>query len=65
MEEIAKVAIEEFQKNPDGSWVCVKNSDITTKSGRVIRVAPGTTFKKGATISGLDLAKALDEVSGS
>jgi hypothetical protein len=64
MEEIAKVAIEEFQKNPDGSWVCVKNADITTKSGRVIRVTPGLTFRKGGKISGLDVAKALDEISG-
>jgi hypothetical protein len=64
MEEIAKVAIEEFQRKPDGSWICVKNSDITTKSGRVIRVAPGTTFRKGGRLSGLDVAQALDELSG-
>ncbi|HEY3275056.1 MAG TPA: hypothetical protein VGJ94_00420 [Syntrophorhabdaceae bacterium] len=64
MEEIAKVEIKEFQKNPDGSWVCIKNSDITTKSGRVIRVSPGTTFRPGGKVSGLEVAKALDEVSG-
>jgi hypothetical protein len=64
MEEIAKVAIEEFRREPDGSWVCVKNSDITTKTGRVIRVAPGTTFRKGGRLSGLDVAHALDELSG-
>ena len=64
MEEIAKVALEEFQRNPDGSWVCVKNADITTKSGRVIRVSPGTTFRKGGRVSDLEVAKALDEISG-
>ena len=64
IEEVAKIAVEEFQKKPDGSWVCVKNADITTKSGRVIRVAPGTTFNKGGKVSGLDVVKALDEISG-
>ncbi len=64
MEEIAKVTIEEFKKESDGSWVCVKNADITTKSGRIIRVSPRTTFKKGFILSGLDVASALDEVIG-
>ena len=64
MEEAAKLAMDEFEKRPDGSWVCVKNSDITTKSGRVIRVAPGTIFKKGASLSGLDVAAALDAAGG-
>jgi hypothetical protein len=63
-EEVAKVTIEEFEKKPDGSWVCIKNADITTKSGRVIRVTPGMTLRKGGKISGLDIAKALDQVSG-
>lgn len=63
MDEIAKIAIDEFEKKPDGSWVCVKNSDVTTKLGRVIRVAPGTTFKKGGTLSGIDFVEALNKVS--
>ncbi len=63
MEEIAKVALDEFKKEADGSWVCVKNADITTKTGKVIRVTPGMKFVKGAILSGLDVAAALDIAS--
>jgi uncharacterized LabA/DUF88 family protein len=64
MTEIAKIMIEEFEKKPDGSWVCVKNSDITTKSREVIRITPGMTFRKGVKLWGLDVAEALDKISG-
>ena len=62
-EIITKLASDEYQKNPDGSWTCVKNSDITTNTGRIIRIAPGTTFKKDTRFLGLDIVKALDEIS--
>ncbi|HOW55588.1 MAG TPA: hypothetical protein PLR60_13160 [Syntrophorhabdaceae bacterium] len=64
MDEIVKIAIDEYEKKPDGSWVCVKNSDVTTKTGKVIRIAPGTAFSKGRTFLGLDIAEALDKISG-
>lgn len=64
MEEIAKIVVEEFEKKPDGSWVAVKNSDIATKTGRIIRIAPGMTFTKGSKLWGLDIVKVLDEASG-
>ncbi len=63
MDEITKIAIEEFEKKPDGSWVCVKNSDVTTKSQKVIRLIPGMTFKKGVVFCGVDIAEALDNIS--
>jgi len=63
MDEITKIAVEEFEKKPDGSWVCVKNSDVNTKLGRVIRVTPGMTFRQGGSLSGVDVAKALDAIS--
>jgi len=63
MAEIAKIMLEEFEKKPDGSWVCVKNSDITTKSQEVIRITPGMTFRKGFKLWGLDVAEALDKIS--
>lgn len=63
MDEIIKIIIEEFEKKPDGSWVAVKNSDISTESGRIIRIAPGMTFRKGISTWGLDVAKTLDEKS--
>jgi hypothetical protein len=65
MEEIAKIVPEEFQKKPDGSWVCVKNADIFTKSGRVIRISPGITFSKDRPLWDVDLATVLDEIGGS
>ncbi len=62
MEEVAKIAVEEFEKKPDGSWVCVKNADINTKTGRVIRLAPGMIFRKGVTFQGIDIAEVLDKI---
>ncbi len=63
MEEIAKIVVEEFEKKPDGSWVCTKNSDITTKSQMVIRLTPGMVFRKGFPMCGIDVAEALDQAS--
>lgn len=63
MDEIVKITLEEFEKKPDGSWVCVKNSDIGTKSQRIIRIPPGMFFKKGYTFCGVDVAEALDRIS--
>lgn len=63
MDEIAKIAVEEYERKPDGSWVCIKNSDITTKTGRIMRIAPGMVFRKGGTFQGVDVAEALDRIS--
>ncbi len=62
-DEIAKVNLKEFEKKSDGSWVCVQNSDISMKTGRIIRVAPGTVFRKGAMFVGIDMADQLDKFS--
>ncbi|HNQ47332.1 MAG TPA: hypothetical protein PK125_04765 [Syntrophorhabdus sp.] len=64
MEEIAKISIDEYERRPDGSWVCIKNSDITTKSNWVIRVSPGVIFQKNRRLFGLNVADALDKISG-
>ena len=63
MDEITKIAIEEFEKKPDGSWVCVANSDITMKTGKIIRVAPGTVFRKGTMFVGINMVEELDKFS--
>ncbi len=63
MEEIVKIAIEEYEKKPDGSWVSIKNSDITTKTGRIVRIPPGTVFKKETRLCGLDVVSALDAIA--
>ncbi len=64
MDEISKIAVDEFEKQPDGSWTCVKNSDVTTKSQKVIRLMPGMIFKKGYLFCGVDVAETLDKISG-
>lgn len=63
MDEIAKIMIDEFEKKPDGSWVCVKNADVSTKSQRIIRLTPGLIFRKGFVFCGVDIADALDKAS--
>ncbi len=62
-DEISKIAVGDFEKKPDGSWVCVKNSDITAKSGKIMRIAPTTTFKKGGRFLGFDIVEALEKAS--
>ena len=63
MDVIKKINIGEYEKKPDGSWVCVKVADINTQSGLIIRVGPGFTFKKGIKYWGFDIPKVLDELS--
>ena len=63
MDEIVKIAVDEFEKKPDGSWISVKNSDIITKAGSVVRITPGLTFKKGINLWELDVAQALDNAA--
>ncbi len=63
MDEITKIAIGDFEKKPDGSWVVVNNSDIITKAGNVIRLTPGIIFKKGRKLWELDIVEVLDKAS--
>lgn len=63
MDSIAKIAIEDFDKKPDGSWVAVKNSDIITQGGGFIRIGPGMRFAPGRHLWGLDVAETLDKIS--
>jgi len=63
MDEIVKIMVEEFEKKPDGSWVCIKVSDISTKLNRVIRIPSGMVFRKGFTFCGVDVAETLDKLS--
>jgi len=63
-DEVTKITVEDFEKKPDGSWVAVKNSDVQSKTGKVVRITPGLVFRKGGKLSGLDVAEALDKISG-
>jgi len=62
MDEIKKMKVEDFEKQPDGSWVCLKPTDIITLTG-IIRVGPGFTFKQGIKLWELDVPKVLDQMS--
>ncbi|HEX2966183.1 MAG TPA: hypothetical protein VHO84_10365 [Syntrophorhabdaceae bacterium] len=63
MDEITKIAVEDFEKKPDGSWMVSKNSDIITKAGNVIRLTPGIVLKKGRKLWELDVVEVLEKVS--
>ncbi|MCX8111270.1 MAG: hypothetical protein N3D15_08495 [Syntrophorhabdaceae bacterium] len=63
MDEIATINIGDFKKQPDGTWVVAKISDIITKDGNYIRLAPGMFFKQGSKLWGFDIVKILDELS--
>ena len=63
MNNVVKLATDCFEKKMDGSWIAVKNSDIVTQDGKIIRIAPGMTFTPGHPIWGVDVVQALEEVS--
>jgi hypothetical protein len=49
-----------FEKNPDGSWTCIKSTDIKD-GGSIIRLKPGMTFKKSQQPWGLNVCELLDQ----
>lgn len=62
MQPTAIVSPKEFRRNPDGSWTCIKNSDIKSAYG-IYRVSPGMTFKKKQSIWGIDVVELLDQTN--
>ena len=54
------VSRDAFQKNPDGSWTCIKTSDIKNGSN-IIRVNSGMIFKKSNPQWGIDVAEILEQ----
>ena len=52
--------IENFERDRDGAWRCVKPAELQTATGR-IQVAPGTLFTRGTMFMGIDLAALLEE----
>ncbi|NMC73150.1 MAG: hypothetical protein GYA56_02125 [Geobacteraceae bacterium] len=62
MDEITNISVEDFQRQPDGSWVAIRTSDVQSKTGKVIRIPPGMSFRKGGKLVGFDIAEALDRV---
>ena len=60
MQQKAMVSKKDFQKNPDGSWTCIKNTDIKSVFG-IFRINPSMTFKKTFPVWGIDVAELLDQ----
>ena len=49
-----------FEKNSDGSWTCIKNTDIVYQ-GYTHRVNPGFVFRKSKTQWGIDVVAVLEQ----
>lgn len=52
--------LEAFRHNPDGSWSCIAPATLDHPKGR-IQVTPGSTFTRGKTFMGIDVAEWLDQ----
>jgi hypothetical protein len=50
---------ESFQRTADGGWLCIERAALQGPRIR-IEVLPGSIFKPGAKVEGLDLAGFLD-----
>jgi hypothetical protein len=49
-----------FWRYADGSWICTEPVTLDHPHGRM-QVAPGTTFERGESFMGVDLALWLDD----
>ncbi len=62
MTEQERPIIDNFTKNPDGTWTSIKATPL--KSGnRTITIGEGMTFTRGETFMFIDVAEYLDEQS--
>lgn len=52
--------IKHLVHQPDGSWKCVSDGEISTALGRV-QVTEGAVFTRGTIFMGVDIVKLLDE----
>ena len=48
-----------FRRADDGAWLCIEPATLQGPRGR-IEVAPGSLFRHGTRVMGLDLAEFLD-----
>ena len=54
---------EDFKRDRDGAWVCVKPTELVLPSGR-IQIAVGTRFTPGTRFMGVDLVQLLEDGKG-
>jgi len=60
MKQKDPVNCQHFSKDSEDSWVSVHITDIKAPNG-IIRIPPGTTFRKGRTLSGVDVVSLLEQ----
>ncbi len=53
-----------FERQPDGSWLCVAPATIVTQDGTVT-VEPGSVFAYGKVVGHLDIAEYLEQLGAS
>lgn len=51
--------IKHFERQPDGSWLCISHAEIRTIMGR-IQVSQGTHFMPGTVFMAVDIVELLD-----
>ena len=57
---MGQVLCDAFQKNPDGSWTCIKSVTIKGVIGE-IQIGVGKAFTRGVQYMGVDIAELLDK----
>jgi hypothetical protein len=45
-----------FARNPDGSWRCIAPVSCITAEGATLACTPGTTYRRGHLVQGVDVA---------
>ena len=54
--------LDAFERQPDGSWVCVRPAEWQSPYGR-IQITEGSRFAPGTVFMGVHLAELLDNAS--
>jgi len=60
IQSVVENFIKHFVRVHSGIWVCVRDGEFTGPNGR-IQVAVGSTFTRGTSFMGIDLAEWLDQ----
>ncbi len=60
MQQKSPVDCKDYSKISDDSWKTVNVTDIKVPFG-IVRIPPGTVFRKGGKLAGIDVASLLEE----
>ena len=62
MAEQERPILDNFKKNPDGTWTSIRATPLKSKN-RTITIGEGMTFTRGEPFMFIDVAELLDELS--